>query len=340
MDLGKPQFRPLPVLILFGPTASGKTALADKLFSGPDTRLNDRTSIRTSGLCRAEIISADSMQVYRGMDIGTAKPDTELRKRLPHHLIDIRNPNEQFNAGDFVRLADAACRDIADRSALPVILGGTGFYLKNFIFGLPAAPPSNPALQKQLRAELAQRGPEVLLEELSRLDPVSAERIHLNDSYRILRALEVCRSSGQPLSSFSGGKITRPFYHFVTAGLQWPREELNRRIDERCEEMFRRGLAEEAAALFRQGYTPDDPGLRAIGYREFFIETGTSGKWALSKDLEGVKSLVARNSRRYAKRQETFFASIPEVVWLPGKDLQTGVDLLSSLIHNLFNQTP
>ena len=328
----------IPVLILFGPTASGKTALAEILFTGPRP------------LCRAEVISADSMQVYRGMDIGTAKPDSDLRKRLPHHLIDIRSPNEQFNVGDFVRLADESCKDISSRSALPVVLGGTGFYLKNFIFGLPDAPPAEPVLRKQLKEELNRKGPETLLEELARLDPVSAERIHVNDKYRILRALEVCRSSGLPLSSFVQGKTKRPSYRFVIAGLRRPREELYSRINERCEEMFRRGLAEEVAGLFRQGYTPDDPGLRAIGYREFFVEKQTPEKtaasWALSEDVEGVKALVARNSRRYAKRQETLFASLPEVVWLDGDTIQDSgrldkspcgktLDLLSSLVHTL-----
>jgi tRNA dimethylallyltransferase len=301
------------------------------------------------------------MQVYRGMDIGTAKPDGDLRKRLPHHLIDIRNPDEQFNAGDFVRLADEACEAIAGRSALPVVLGGTGFYLHNFIFGLPDAPPTEPVVRKQLKEELNRKGPEALLEELARSDPVSAGRIHVNDRYRLLRALEVFRSSGLPLSSFVQEKTKRPCYRFVIAGLRQPREELYRQINERCDAMFRRGLAEETAALFRRGYTPDDPGLRAIGYREFFVERQSSEKnaaaWALSEDLEGVKALVARNSRRYAKRQETFFASLPEVIWLDGDATQAArefpgggprdekpcgktLDLLSSLIHTVLQPIP
>jgi len=340
----------LPVLVLFGPTASGKTSLLQELFTGPQA------------LCRAELISADSMQVYRGMDIGTAKPDTSLREKLPHHLIDIRNPSEQFNAGDFVRLADEACAAIAGRSALPVISGGTGFYLKNFIMGLPEAPPSDPVIREQLKKELAQKGPEVLLEELARLDPVSAERIHINDTYRLLRALEVCRFSGRPLSSFATGK-NRP-YRFAIAEIRRPREELYRRIEARCEEMFRQGLAQEVAELFAQGYTPDDPGLRAIGYREFFIDNGdpadapaealtpetaptgkAAGQWALSQDIEGVKALITRNSRRYAKRQETFFSGMIaglgedireyNYMALPGQDPQKTLDLLSSLVHTL-----
>jgi tRNA dimethylallyltransferase len=307
-----------PVFVLFGPTASGKTELLSRLF------LN------------AEVISADSMQVYRGMDIGTAKPSPELRRRLPHHLIDIRDPDEQFNAGDFVRLADRACRDIHSRGKLPVVSGGTGFYLKNFIMGLSGAPPSDPALREVLKKELAEKGPEALMAELAERDGKSAARIHINDTYRLLRALEVLRLSGRPLSSFAlHGAEQFPRYRFLVAELSRPREELYGRIEERCREMFRLGLAGEVAGLFRKGYTPEDPGMRAIGYREFFAEDPSSaaGKpWKLLEDHDGVRNLVARNSRRYAKRQITFFASIPNVVRVfPESDRI--LDLLSALVH-------
>jgi tRNA dimethylallyltransferase len=327
-----PETGQIPVCILFGPTASGKTALLEELFAG------------SFSLYPMEIISADSMQVYRGMDIGTAKPDAELQRRIPHHLIDIRNPNEQFHAGDFVRLADAACAGIARRSALPVISGGTGFYLKNFIYGLSETPPSDPVLRDALQQEFRQKGPDPLFEELERLDRESAARIHPNDSYRLLRALEVYRSTGLPLSSFARGKELRGTYRFLIIGIRRKREELYRRIEQRCDEMFRRGLPGELESLFKQGYTPRDPGLRAIGYREFFVETADGGEpvYTLSRDMEGVKTLVARNSRRYAKRQETFFSSFPlssagtaaEIVWLTmDKDRKRPLDLLRSLIH-------
>jgi tRNA dimethylallyltransferase len=317
----------IPVLVLFGPTASGKTALLEKLFTG------------TGALAKAEIISADSMQVYRGMDIGTAKPPPALRERLPHHMIDIRNPDEQFNAGDFVRLADAACAKIAGRGILPVISGGTGFYLKNFIYGLPQVPPSNPAVRETLKKELSEKGPAILLEELAHLDPVLADRIHANDTYRLLRALEVCRTGAFPLSSFATGNIPRPAYRFAVAGIQRPREELYRLIDERCKEMFHQGLVGEVTRLINKGYGPESPGLRAIGYREFFVPGGENGKAVLSEDKEGVKALITRNSRRYAKRQETFFSSI-DAVRLPAQDHQKTLDLLSSLIHTLLNHNP
>jgi tRNA dimethylallyltransferase len=179
----------LTVLVLFGPTASGKTGILLELF-------NSASSIQ------AEVISADSMQVYRGMDIGTAKPSAEERESLPHHLIDIRDPSQQFNAGDFVRLADEKCAEIASRGRLPVVSGGTGFYLKNFILGLSEAPPSSKEIRAALKQELKEKGAAALMEELAASDPESARRIHINDEYRILRALEVFRTCGKSLSSF------------------------------------------------------------------------------------------------------------------------------------------
>jgi len=316
-----------PVLILFGPTASGKTSILLELFNPK------------SGL-EAEIISADSMQVYRGMDIGTAKPSPEERSLLPHHLIDICDPSQQFNVGDFVRLADKACMEIASRGKLPVISGGTGFYLKNFILGLSEAPPSDIKIREQLKLELRDKGSAALMEELAASDPASAERIHINDEYRLLRALEVYRSSGRPLSSYEvNATEKRSRFRFIIVGLSRSREELYSRINLRCETMFKQGLADEVRRLHEAGYTPNDPGLRAIGYREFFVEdyseaaedcafgaaeaaacpTGKQGKWRLSQDINGVQALIAQNSRRYAKRQITFFAGIPAVRWIePG----------------------
>jgi tRNA dimethylallyltransferase len=256
------------------------------------------------------------MQVYRGMDIGTAKPSAEERERIPHHLIDIRNPGEQFNAGEFVRLAGVACLDIARRGKLPVISGGAGFYLKNFILGLPEAPPPDPEVRANLKRELEEGGASALMEELARGDPVSAGRIHINDQYRLLRALEVLRLSGRPLSSFQAAGGGLPGCRFLIVGLSRPREELYRRINERCAAMFRQGLPAEVRRLYRAGYTPRDPGLRAIGYREFFVEEPPGGVYRLSEDIAGVQALAARNSRRYAKRQITFFSAIPGVQWI------------------------
>jgi tRNA dimethylallyltransferase len=274
------------------------------------------------------------MQVYRGMDIGTAKPGLDERKRLPHHLIDIRDPGEQFTAGDFVRLAGEACDDIARRGKLPVLSGGTGFYLKNFIQGLPEAPPSEPGIRAGLKEEFRLRGAPALMEELGAVDPVSAGRIHLNDEYRLLRALEVFRLSGRPLSSYrqyGGGGQGK--YRFLLIGLERPREELYRRINGRCAAMFRAGLPEEVEALWEKGYRPGDPGLRAIGYREFFAED-PPGTWRLSRDFASVEALTAQNSRRYAKRQITYFASLPGVQWVPADDLDAIRATLRAFLHD------
>jgi tRNA dimethylallyltransferase len=299
-----------PVLILFGPTASGKTGILLELFN------SSRAGVQAE-ITSAEVVSADSMQVYRGMDIGTAKPSARERERLPHHLIDILSPAQQFNAGDFVRLANEACEEIASRGKLPVVSGGTGFYLKNFIMGLSEAPPSNKEIRAALKKELQEKGAASLMAELAAADPVSAGRIHINDEYRLLRALEVWRSCGQPLSSFeTNAAKERDLSRFVIIGLSRPREELYRRINLRCAQMFRQGLAEEVRSLYEAGYTPNDPGLRAIGYREFFVEAEEPGKWRLSQDIDGVQALIAQNSRRYAKRQIVFFAGIPEVKWI------------------------
>ena len=315
-----------PVLLLFGPTASGKTALLERLFAGSKAPF------------KAEIVSADSMQVYRGMDIGTAKPSPGLRSILPHHLIDIRDPSETFSLGDFVPLAQKACAEITSRGALPVISGGTGFYLKSFVLGLPGTPPSDLAIREQVRAELAGRGAVALMEELRHADPVSAARIHLNDSYRLTRALEVFRSTGRPLSSFAASGTgprdenaeARPEYDFLCLGLDRDREALYRRINERTRAMFDAGLPEEVAGLRAAGYGPDSPGMRAIGYREFFLDDGT-----LCTDREALISRIARNSRHYAKRQITFFSAIPGARFIPAADEDAALAEISRSIEGL-----
>ncbi|MDR2536582.1 MAG: tRNA (adenosine(37)-N6)-dimethylallyltransferase MiaA [Treponema sp.] len=326
-----------PALVLFGPTGSGKTELLEKLFAHPNGG--------------AEIVSADSMQVYRGMDIGTAKPSPALRKVLPHRLIDIRNPDEQFTVGDFVHLADLCCTEIARQGMLPVVSGGAGFYLKHFVQGLPEAPPADPGIRAELKEELRLRGTKALMAELADCDPESARRIHSNDVYRLLRALEVYRFSQRPLSSFSPvNRVSadRPKYRFLIIGLEREREELYHRIDERCVQMFRAGLLEEVQRLFEAGYTPEDPGLRGIGYKEFFENLGEkpSPRYRLLSDISVVETLVRRNSRRYAKRQITYFASIPGALWIsaskePVQQIAQAVQSLRSsgtdILHTLDN---
>jgi tRNA dimethylallyltransferase len=243
------------------------------------------------------------------MDIGTAKPAAHIRERLPHHLIDVVDPDTQFNAGLFVRHADKLVRRISRDGGIPVISGGTAFYLRNFAFGLPESPPGSSEYRDLLYEEAAEKGWAALYKELTEKDPDYARKIGPNDTGRIARALEVVRSSGRPLSSFDTSSGLRDWFDLLLIGLERPRSELYARIDQRVEQMFSRGLETEVRDLMTRGYTDQDPGLQAIGYREFFQ--------AVREDLSKteVLALVQRNTRRYAKRQMTFFRSLPGVHW-------------------------
>jgi len=305
------------------------------------------------------------MQVYRGLDAGTAKPPPELRARLPHHLIDICGPEEQFNAGDFVRLAKAAMEDTGKRGKRPIIAGGTGFYINNLVSGLPEAPPGNAALRSRLKKELETGGAEPLLRELAGCDPVSAEKIHKNDVFRLLRALEVFRLTGRPLSSFrmntgirsrrgqvdggqTGGEQSADGQapgagDFLVVCLERGREDLYRRINLRTAKMFKEGLAEEVRSLFERGFTPACPALRAIGYREFFIQND-DGAWRLAEDisnpavLQKAEETVAQNSRRYAKRQMTYSKNFMGAVriFLEEGQERSGIEKLAEIIRESY----
>ncbi|UCG00128.1 MAG: tRNA (adenosine(37)-N6)-dimethylallyltransferase MiaA [Spirochaetaceae bacterium] len=300
-----------PLIVIFGPTAVGKTAFIEDLFSK---------------LGNIEIINADSMQVYRWLDIGTAKPALQLRRRIPHHLIDILEPTCQFNAGEFVRRADQLVPEIRRRCNTPVLCGGTAYYLRSFITGLPDSPPGDLEIRRKLRSEVAQRGLEALLEELGSVDPVTRARLQERDSYRILRALEVYRSSGKPLSSFVNPTGPRRDYDFLLLGLMRDRTELYTRIEQRVEHMFGEGLVEEVRSLLARGYGFEDPGMRGIGYREFFeLRKGCAA-------LETVKELIKRNSRRYAKRQITFFKSLSDVHWEDPRAGDSVADLITDFL--------
>jgi tRNA dimethylallyltransferase len=286
--------RQQPAIVVFGPTAVGKTAFIKRLFS------------RT---CPVEIINADSMQVYRHLDIGTAKPSGQLLERIPHHLIDIVEPDQQFNAGEFVRRAERLTGEILGRGRLPLLCGGAAYYLRSFINGLPDSPPGDLRIRKSLRRQLQIHGLQPLLQELERVDPVTRAALHERDSYRIIRALEVFRSSGRSLSSFTRPVVPRRSYRFLLIGLIRERGQLYERINERVERMFAAGLVEEVRKLLRMGYGYEDPGMRGIGYREFFEMR--SGCLTICQ----VKEMIKMHSRRYAKRQITFFKSLPEVRW-------------------------
>ncbi len=281
----------IPLVVVFGPTGVGKTEFLSLLLPG------------------FEVIAADSIQVYRGLDIGSAKPSTEERSRVPHHLIDIRDPHEPFDVGDFVTLATRAAAEIAARGHVPVVSGGTAFYIQNLLFGLPETPPSDPAFREETRRKWEAEGETVFRASLAAVDAESAARIQRGDSYRLQRAWEVWAQTRRPLSSYK--RFQNPeFSGAFIAGLDRPRAELYRRIDERVDAMLAAGLEDEVRSLAAAGYGPGDPGLRGIGYAEWFpwLVTGEGS-------ADAVRSAIAQNSRRYAKRQLTFFRSLPGVRW-------------------------
>ncbi|WP_432960667.1 tRNA (adenosine(37)-N6)-dimethylallyltransferase MiaA [Treponema sp. OMZ 840] len=307
-----------PVVVICAPTACGKTAFAELLFA------SDADSPFAG---KAEIISADSMQVYRGFNIGTAKPDANLLKKLPHHLIDICDPRGSFGAGDFVRATLKACADIYGREKLPVIVGGTGFYIRNFMYGLPPTPRADMTLREQIARRMEREGAQKLWEELSSLDPVSAQKIHIHDEYRIKRALEVCTASGQPLSAFSVAPKPRGGFRFLILSLQRSRAELYERIDKRVDLMFEQGLCDEVRSLVASGCRAEDSAMQAIGYREFFTDKG-----ALQSDTDVVKERIKKDSRAYAKRQQTFFKAFSDACTLKAEDVQGGIKKIGEFI--------
>ncbi len=290
----------IPVLVITAPTATGKTALLESLFA---------SNAQSNFAGKAEIISADSMQVYKMLDIGTAKPDKSFCEKLPHNLIDICTPDHQFGAGEFVYAADELCREIWERGKLPVVCGGTTFYIKNFLYGLPPTPECNTAVREELDRRMKTEGASVLWQELCGLDPESAAKIHVNDEYRIKRALEVCLSTGKKRSDFEVPSKLRSGFRYCIIKLERPREILYERIDCRVDEMFSLGLVDEFEHVRACGYKKEDPGLQAIGYREFFMVNETAYR---EKYLEEVRELIKKDTHHYAKKQQTFFRSLPD----------------------------
>ncbi len=307
VSTSKPNNPRQKVILVFGPTAVGKTEILTKLFSAT-----------------GEVISADSMQAYRGLDVGTAKPDRSHRCRIAHHLIDIRDPDEQYNAGHFVTEADKIVQDIATRDKIAIVSGGTPFYLRNFIYGLPETPPGDPVVRAQITSEIKKEGLDAAYDHLVTVDPDAAEKISPRDSYRIARALEVYRTTGKRLSSFTVSHTRRKNFNMLLIGLDRPREELNRRIELRVDEMFEQGLASEIASLIHAGFVEDSPGMQGIGYKEFFH---------MRQDgcitLDGVREHIIRNTRKYAKRQRTFFKRFPKTAWFHPEE----VDAISEKIR-------
>jgi tRNA dimethylallyltransferase len=287
--------KPHKLLVICGPTASGKSELA----------------LRLATELGAEIVNADSMQVYRGMDIGTAKPTAAQRESIPHHLIDITAPDSNFSAADFADAADSAIRDIVNRGKRAILTGGTGLYIKALLKGLVDSPSGDEAIRRTLHAEASELGNEAMLEKLRLVDPDSAARMHPNNLLRIIRALEVFQQTGVPLSRYQQQhSFANVRYRSLQIGIRVERSLLYRRIDDRVDRMMEGGLLQEVRDLLHAGYDREAKALRSIGYKE--LVSYLNGDFSLDEAIR----LIKRNTRRYAKRQMTWFNSDKDLLWL------------------------
>ena len=287
-------------VVLFGPTAVGKTALTEELFS--------------KGF---EIINADSVQVYRYLDIASDKPEKELVEKIPHHLVDIRFPWEQYNSGDFCKDAERLIKEINERGNIPLITGGTAYYFKQLLYGPSSTPESNPKTREEIQRTIDDIGLDKAYEMLMSLDMEAAKKIDKNDRYRISRALEVIKDTGRPLSSFPVSDTLREDIDFVIIGLKREKKELEERIRKRVDIMFDSGAVREMKALLSMGADLSWPGMQGIGYREWFnaMESG-------EVNISIIKDMIIRSSIKYAKRQMTFFSSFSDTLWFSPNDTE------------------
>lgn len=292
---------PPKILVIVGPTASGKTCMAVELAQ------------RHNG----EVISADSMQIYRTMDIGTAKPTKEEMGGIPHHMIDVADPEEDFSVARYVEMAARCVDDVLERGKLPIVAGGTGLYIDSLLSGRTFAPFSpDSALRGELERELAEKGGQAMLEALAQVDPEAAQRLHPNDHKRIVRALEVYRSTGKTITQHNREtQAIPPRYNALTIGLAFQdRQAMWRRIDQRVDEMVAAGLEDEVRRLLTSGISPKCTAMQAIGYKEFTQALSGEMTWQEATDV------VKLRSRQYAKRQLTWFGRNPNTRWVRWDD--------------------
>lgn len=300
------------IVIIAGSTAVGKTALAMHL-------------ARNFGM---EVVNADSMLVYRYMDIGTAKPSRQERLLVPHHLIDIVDPDEHFDAGIFRDKADRVIHCLWNRNVIPLVVGGTGLYIRGLIRGLCGGIPRNPEIQKRLRDECKMLGIDILYERLVWFDPETAKKLHPHDKQRIIRAIEVYESTGRPLSYFQKKHcFSESPYRAVKIFLCRGREDLYRRIDMRVVQMVEEGLVDEVKKLLDMGYGPNLKAMQSLGYRQMI------------EYLQGTKSFddaikdIQKETRRYAKRQFTWFRKEPGFLWIHADDSDRIVELVNRALN-------
>ncbi|HOQ44282.1 MAG TPA: tRNA (adenosine(37)-N6)-dimethylallyltransferase MiaA [Bryobacteraceae bacterium] len=286
----------IPLVAIVGPTGSGKSELALNIAAELD----------------GEIVNCDSLQVYRYLDIGTAKVLPHERRGIPHHLLDLLNPDEVFAAGEYARLARPLLREIAARGRLPVVAGGAGFYLSALIDGLFPGPTRSDKLRRRL-ARRERNHPGWLHRLLARYDPPSAGRIHATDVQKLIRAVEVLLETRRPLSSwFAEPRDALEGFRVLKIGLDPPRDALYERLNARCARMFESGLLDEVRRVLDMGYPPDSKALQSHGYRQAVqVLEGTL-------DLKKALYIAQRDTRRYAKRQWTWFRRDQEIRWLRG----------------------
>jgi tRNA dimethylallyltransferase len=290
-----------PVLAIVGATATGKSELGMAL----------------AAELQGEIVNADALQAYRGLDIGTAKPGAADRARVPHHLVDILEPHEVYSAGEFARRAREAIAGIQERGRTPVVVGGSGFYLRALFEGLSPLPSGDPGMRSALRERLEAEGLGALRAELERLDPKTAARLTAGDTQRVMRALEVVLATGRPLSSWLE---EQPFetqrIAVIRVGLTLPRGILYDRIAGRVARMMEAGWLGEVAGLLQRGLSPRLPAFQAIGYRQLVRHLEGEGS------LEQAVAEIVKETRRFAKRQETWFRKEPDVTWFSAQELK------------------
>lgn len=292
-------------IFIFGPTAVGKTSL----------------SIELAKQLNGEIISADSMQVYRGMDIGTAKPTAEERQGIPHHLIDVRDPNEEWTVSDFVGESQRLLAEIEKHGKVPIIVGGTGLYLWSLIEGFSF--PITPA-DKELRARLEIIPASTLYSQLSTIDPAAAAKIHPNDKKRLMRALEVFELTGRPISELQKNR-TESLVTGQKFCLTLSREVLYERINQRIDQMIARGLVDEVKALLAKGYNKELPALQGLGYKEVidYINGGYPTEAAMVEELK-------KRTRNFARRQMTWFRRFKDVKLIDAADQNAALSMISN----------
>lgn len=308
-----------PLVVLAGPTAIGKSRIA----------------IEVAQALGTEILTADSTQVYRGMNIGTDTPSEEERQGVPHRLIDLVEPDEPFNAGEFRRQALPEISRLYEKGLLPLAVGGTGLYVRALLHGLWPGPPSDHALRGKLEEEARARGGESMYQELGRVDPVTARRLHPRDTVKVLRALEVYRQTGAPLSKAheKHAKGATPFRALVL-GLTMERDALYQRIDQRVDVELAKGLVEETRTLLAKGYSRGLVSMKSLGYRQMagYLE----GEYSFAEAVRRLK----RDTRHFAKRQMTWFRKEPGLAWVevhPDESVQSVSQRILTLIEGFVN---